>query len=127
MSDEAAVRRAVLLGIGSRPDFRVWTNPTGVGWQGAASARGAGTVTLQNPRRVAFGLTAGGADLIGIRRVIIAPEDVGRALGVFCAIELKDAGRATAEQLRFLGLITDMGGLAGVARSLAEAERIIDG
>ena len=51
----------------------------------------------------------------------------GRQLAVFTAIEVKDKGRPTPEQLAFIDVVRKAGGLAGVARSVEEAQAILDG
>ena len=60
---------------------------------------------------IRFGLVVGSSDLIGI-----AP---GRR---FLAVEIKTpTGKATPEQLRFIEAVRFRGGIAGIARSPAEA------
>ena len=73
-----------------------------------------------------FGLCKGSSDLIGITEVEITPEMVGRKLGVFTAIEVKDKGKKpTKEQKNFIEFIKSKGGLAGVARSNKDVEKIV--
>jgi hypothetical protein len=61
----------------------------------------------------------GGSDLI---------EMVGQKIAVFLAIEVKtDAGKLTAAQGNFIEKINAHGGIAGVARSVEEAEILVDG
>ena len=60
---------------------------------------------------IKFGLAVGSSDLIGI-----APG------GRFLAVEIKTpTGKATTEQLRFIEAVRARGGIAGIARSPAEA------
>ena len=60
---------------------------------------------------IRFGLAVGSSDLIGI-----APG------GRFLAVEIKTpTGKATPEQLRFIEAVRARGGVAGIARSPAEA------
>ena len=60
---------------------------------------------------IRFGLAVGSSDLIGI-----APG------GRFLAVEIKTpTGKATTEQLRFIEAVRARGGIAGIARSPAEA------
>ena len=48
-------------------------------------------------------------------------------MAVFTAIEVKSAtGRASKEQKNFIKRIHDCGGIAGVARSLDDAESIVN-
>lgn len=70
----------------------------------------------------------GGSDLIGWVSKIITPEMVGQKIAVFLAIEVKtDAGKLTAAQGNFIEKINAHGGIAGVARSVEEAEILVDG
>lgn len=69
--------------------------------------------TLKNAAGIPirFGLCVGSSDLIGI-----APD------GRFLAVEIKTCkGRATPEQLRFIGAVRARGGIAGIARSPEDA------
>ena len=70
----------------------------------------------------------GSSDLIGLRQLLITPEHVGCHLAVFAAIEVKTAGgRLGEEQRKFLQQVQQLGGLAGVARSLTDAEQLLGG
>jgi hypothetical protein len=69
-------------------------------------------------RTVTYGLCTGSSDLIGWSVVN------GRA--IFTAIETKRPGKiATIEQINFLTAVVAAGGIAGVARSEAEAKAIV--
>lgn len=69
---------------------------------------------------------SGGSDLICITPVTITPDMVGQTLGVFTAIEVKTAkGRASENQKRFIEAVKRQGGLAGIARSPADALQIV--
>lgn len=46
---------------------------------------------------------------------------------IFTAIEVKDRGKPTPEQLAFIETVRAAGGRAGIARSVDEAKRIIAG
>jgi hypothetical protein len=97
----------------SRGATRLWRNNTG-------------TLLDRNGRPVQFGLCKGSRDLIGLRSVTIGPEHVGQRFAVFAAVEVKaPRGRLTAEQEAFLAMVQEMGGLAGVARSVDEAVAIL--
>jgi hypothetical protein len=50
---------------------------------------------------------------------------IGRRVAVFVAIEEKDLGKPTPEQLQFIANVQAAGGLAGVAHSAADAEAIL--
>lgn len=69
----------------------------------------------------------GGSDLIGFRNVRITPEMVGRDVAIFVGLEIKAPdGRVREAQERFLSLVRTQGGISGVARSVADALRIVN-
>jgi hypothetical protein len=75
---------------------------------------------------VRYGLQPGSADLIGWRTVTITPEMVGQQVAVFTSIEVKAAsGRLRPEQRQWLDAVQAAGGIAGVARSVADAVAIL--
>jgi hypothetical protein len=85
-----------------------------------------GTLKDANGRPVQFGLCKGSADLIGWKRVTITPEMVGSTVAVFLSIEVKTAtGRLRPEQQQWLDAVQAAGGIAGVARSVSDAEQIM--
>jgi len=85
-----------------------------------------GTLRDQNGRPVSFGLCKGSADLIGWRTVTVTPEMVGQQVAVFLSIEVKTAtGRIRPEQQQWLDAVQAAGGIAGVARSVEDAQQIM--
>jgi hypothetical protein len=97
----------------SRGDTRLWRNNSGV-------------LLDRNGRPVQFGLCKGSSDLIGLRSVTIGPEHVGQRLAVFAAVEVKaPRGRLTPEQEAFLAMVQELGGFAGPARSVEDAEQVL--
>jgi hypothetical protein len=81
-------------------EFVVWRNSTGF--------------AERDGRPLRFGLCPGSSDLIGI------------ADGLFLAVECKlRSGRLSAEQIRFLQLVYDRGGIACACRSKEMAEEQI--
>ena len=97
----------------SRGPVRLWRNNTG-------------RLRDERGQLVTFGLCPGSADLIGYRSVTITPEMVGQTVAVFAAVEVKsERGRPTPEQTFFLEHITAAGGLAGIARSVEDAQVIL--
>jgi hypothetical protein len=110
-SDELAVQNDIRLAVG-RGDIRLWRNNTGA-------------LKDPNGRLVRYGLCKGSSDLIGYRTITITPDMVGQQLAVFAAIEVKDCGAPTPEQLHFIAQVKAAGGLAGVARSVADAQAIL--
>lgn len=110
-SDEAKVQNDIRIACGAGP-ARLWRNNTGA----LKDATG---------RLVRYGLCPGSSDLIGLRQVTITPDMVGQQLAVFVAIEVKDRGRLTEQQQAFITMVQQGGGMAGVARSVEDARRIL--
>lgn len=91
-------------------------NVLGEAWCGKVVNRGHGTVVIDGARRVTSGLPAGFPDLVGLYQ------------GRFVAIEVKSRRGVVSEaQRRFLASVQEIGGLAGVARSVVDAIAIIEG
>jgi hypothetical protein len=112
---ETDLQQRIRLALGLFPDVRLWRNNSG---------------KLPDPRTgrwVQFGVASpGGSDLIGYRSITITPEMVGQKVAVFTALEIKTAsGRATPAQKHFIDHIRQAGGIAGIVRSVAEAQRIL--
>jgi hypothetical protein len=110
-SDELAIQNAIRIEHGSGP-ARLWRNNTGA----LKDAQG---------RLVRYGLCPGSSDLIGLRTRVITEADLGHRFAQFVAIEVKDQGRLTTEQERFIAMVQQAGGLAGVARSPEDARAIL--
>ena len=112
--DETTIQQQIRLALGTRSDLRLFRNNTG---------------TLPDPRTgrpVQFGLARGSADLIGLRTVTITPDMVGQQVAVFTSIEVKTPkGRPTAEQQNWLHMVRRAGGIAGIARSVRDANEIV--
>ena len=111
---ETDIQQRIRLAVGTRSDLRLFRNNTG---------------TLPDPRTgrpVQFGLARGSADLIGWRTITITPEMVGQRVAIFTSIEVKTTtGRTTPAQQAWLGAVRSAGGIAGVARSVRDAEEIL--
>ena len=70
----------------------------------------------------------GGSDLIGIVPTVITEDMVNKTLGVFAAIEVKTpTGKASKDQLNFIDVILQNGGIAGICRSPEDALKLING
>lgn len=81
-----------------------------------------GKLKTEDGRFVNFGLCVGSSDAIGFYEHKVRPKDVGRTVAIFTAIETKGPnGRLTKDQTAFLKRIQSAGGIAGVARSPADA------
>lgn len=111
MSETAALQE-IRLALGLLPGLRLFRN-------------NCGALHDHTGRLVRYGLAnPGGSDLIGWRTVTITPDMVGQRVAIFTALEVKAPGgthRVTAEQRNFLNTVEAAGGVAGVARSPAQA------
>ena len=111
---ETEIQQRIRLALGTTPHLRLFRNQVG---------------QLPDPRTgrpVQFGLARGSSDLIGWRTVTITPDMVGTRLAVFTSIEVKTpTGRLTPQQHAWLGTVRNAGGIAGVARSVRDAEEIL--
>jgi len=108
---ETTLQQNIRLAVGQRSDVRLFRNNTG---------------TLPDPRTgrpIQFGLARGSADLIGIKQVTITPDMVGQTIGQFVSLEVKTpTGRVTPQQRNWLTMVRKFGGLAGVVRSIRDAD-----
>ena len=85
-----------------------------------------GALRDERGRLVTYGLCKGSSDLIGLRQVVIGPEHLGQTLAVFSALEVKTTrGRIREEQEKFLQLVQQLGGRAGVVRCMDDALQIL--
>lgn len=114
MNAETDLQQRIRLALGTHPEARLFRNQVG---------------SLPDPRTgrlVTFGLARGSADLIGWRTIVITPDMVGQRIAVFTSIEVKTPrGRLTPEQHNWLLAVQAAGGIAGVARSVADALGLI--
>ena len=123
MTTEHEVKAAILKEFGIRSDLRLFNNPVGEAWMGKTISQANGQIVLRYPRRVRFGLVPGSSDLIGFRTVIITPDMIGQRIAQFVAIETKGpTGRATKDQKNFLRVVDESGGIAVLARNIADVE-----
>jgi len=105
---ERQIQAEILSALGKRPDVRLFRNSVG-------------HVEIDG-RHITYGLCTGSSDLIGLKKLTITPDMVGKTVGVFVALEVKnERGRPTKEQAAFVRMVKDFGGLAGVVRSVDEA------
>ena len=111
---EARLTQEIRLGISELSNVRIFRNNTG---------------RLQNSSGewVDYGLVQGSSDLIGWTTVTVTPDMVGRKLALFTAIEVKTkTGRVSESQTNFINRVREAGGLAGVARSVEDARKILN-
>jgi hypothetical protein len=111
---ETDLQQRIRLALGIRSDLRLFRNQVG---------------QLPDPRTgrpVQFGLAKGSADLIGWRSITITPEMVGQQLAVFTSIEVKTpTGRIRPEQHAWQRNVSAAGGIAGIARSIQDANDLL--
>ena len=111
MTSEQTIQQHIRLAC-SKGNCRLFRNNTG-------------TLRDQHGRPVQFGLCKGSADLIGWRTVTVTPEMVGQIVAIFTSIEVKTpTGRVRPEQQQWLAAVQAAGGIAAVARSVADCERL---
>jgi hypothetical protein len=111
---ESQIQTRILLAL-SEAGCTVWRCETAGAWVGRVIHQSGGTVTLADARMIQAGLTKGGADIIGI-----SPD------GRFIGVEVKTkTGRVSQEQDRFISAVRAAGGIAGVARSVEDALKLI--
>ena len=86
-----------------------------------------GQYTTDDGRVIRYGVcNPGGSDLVGWKPVVVDESMVGRTIAAFVAIEVKrPGGKVSESQQRFLDAVARAGGIAGVARSPADALKII--
>lgn len=104
--NESQIQDAIRLELGARPDLLVvWRNNIG-------------HAQMRHSGRVTFGVGGpGGADLLGLDRN-----------GRFLAFEIKTpVGRQSPEQRAFQALVTKLGGIYLVMRSVDDARTFLSG
>jgi len=112
---ETATLQEIRLALGREPDVRLFRNNQG-------------SLKDITGRVVHFGLHKGSPDLIGWRTVTVGPEHLGRRLALIAGVEVKAPGGrhpVTPEQEAFITAMVAAGGLAGVARNVAQARHIL--
>jgi hypothetical protein len=126
MANEFPAQQEVRLEAG-RIDAPLWRNNNGAFYDGIRQIR----FGLGNDSKVVQDVTKS-SDLIGITPILVMPNMVGRYVGVFTAVEMKEPDwhmvpsdhRARA-QLNFIENVKRHGGFAGFARNVEEYRKII--
>ena len=114
MNTETKLMNLILIAL-SQAGCTVWRVETAGAWVGRQIHKDGNTVTLANARMFRTGLCTGGSDILGI-----APN------GAFMAVEVKTkTGRVSPEQQTFINAVRAAGGIAGVARSVEDALKLI--
>lgn len=118
---ERDIQRDIQLALTAVPGLSLWRVNVGEAWVGKLvenrSDRGKRTVVLAEARPFTTGLPRGFSDLFGVT-----------ATGIPTFVEVKsENGRTSPEQEAFLAAMKSKGALVGVARSVADALRIVSG
>jgi hypothetical protein len=110
---ETPILKRIMLAC-SRGPVRLWRN-------------NCGALQDREGRWVRYGISnPGGSDLIGFESIVVQPDMVGKTLAVFVALEVKAKnGRITKDQKNFIDNVKAFGGLAGVARSVEDAKKVL--
>jgi len=95
-------------------------------WTGVVLSSRDNQIILANPRPFHAGLFKGSSDLIGWNTVEITEEMVGSRVAIFTAVEIKTKGvKVTEEQTRFINIVNNSGGIAGIVYNELEALKLI--
>ncbi len=119
--DEASLQNHIRLAISQQAQGVVWRNNVGA-------------CKDQSGRMIRYGLCNDSkqlneeiksSDLIGITPIVIMPHHVGRRIGVFTAIEVKDpqlklsyVDKRVKAQQKYIDIVRNLGGFAGFAQSV---------
>lgn len=125
---KACQLRACALGA------RLWRQNSGISWAGKATrvekngqyALKIGDVIIRNGYALRSGFP-GISDGGGYCMVTVTPDMVGHSLPVVLQVETKADTGVTDEQRKFIKHIRGVGGMAGVARSADDVDRIVKG
>lgn len=123
MSDETALMKELRIAA-SQLGARLLRQNTGVGWVGKSKRLPNGDVLVKNARPLHAGFV-GWSDLGGWVPVTITPDMVGQTIARYVQAEVKDGGRPTEEQLRWIQIVQRAGGIAGVVRSEADLRALL--
>lgn len=122
---ETVLQTDIRIAAGLLPGAKFWRNNVGEAWQGRA-VRSGRDVVIHDATRVVYGLCVGSADLIGLTQIVVGPEHVGHKIAVFTAGEVKLPGKhPSADQVRWLDFVRNMGGRAAVIRSPDDALQLV--
>ena len=87
-----------------------------------------GSILIKNPRPFASGVPKGFSDLLVITPIIITPEMVGQQFARAGFLEVKTkTGRPTKDQVNFIEQMQSLGARAGIARSVEDVIKILQG
>lgn len=98
----------------------------GQAWQGEVHRLPNGDILLKKPRPFSTGLPVGFSDLFGLKSVEVTQDMVGKRVGLFVGLEIKQPGKkARKDQAKFLAAVERNGGISGVADSVERALQIL--
>lgn len=131
MSTESPLMRELQIAA-SAMGARLFRQNSGLAWIGrtrritraTAVPVMAGDVVVSAARPFRAGIP-GMSDLGGWVPVTITPDMVGSIVAVYAQVEVKDGGRASGEQLRWISAVRAAGGRAGVAHNISELQAIL--
>lgn len=132
---EQSILHRILLACGNGAT-RLFRQNTGVAWAGKGDPVRVtkptpvlmfpGDVLLRAAQPIRMGLCVGSSDIIGWQSRTMLPSDVGMKYAIFAGLEVKsETGRVRPEQQTFIDQVRAAGGIAGVVRSEADAEKLL--
>lgn len=99
----------------------LFPNRVAKAWVGQLRSYINGRLELLNARPLEAGFGVGSSDLIGVTRITITPEMVGKTVAVFTAVEVKvGKDKLSKEQREFLALVQGWGGIAVECREVPD-------
>jgi hypothetical protein len=111
-NQETVLQQQIRAALGRLPGVRIFRNNVG-------------SAETSDGRFIQFGLCKGSSDLIGWTSVEITPDMIGQRVAIFTALEVKAGrGRASGVQQAFINRIEQDGGIAGIVRSVEDAEAL---
>lgn len=127
MTAERDVQADIRIQLG-HGNVRLFRQQVGETWIGECRRLRDGSVLILNPRRFVSGFE-GWPDLGGWVSVIVTPEMVGQRIAIAVQIENKrpKVKKAREAQQNFLTMAKSHGVRCGIARSVEEAKKILDG
>jgi hypothetical protein len=122
---ESNIQKKIMIAVSKYS--RVFRNNVGTGWTGKISPTKDGGKYIKDARPLKAGLCVGSSDLIGWTEKTVTADMIGQKIAIFTALEIKTAtGKATKEQLNFIRVVKQSGGISGIARSEIEAVEIVN-
>lgn len=122
---ESNIQKKIMIAVSKYS--RVFRNNVGTGWTGKISPTKDGGKYIKDARPLKAGLCIGSSDLIGWTEKTVTADMIGQKIAIFTALEIKTAtGKATKEQLNFIRVVKQSGGISGIARSEIEAVEIVN-